>query len=325
MFETTKMYPRRMFDRWLAARDAQAVRRAWTELSPRSHALAPPGRTFTLHGAALLAGAMLGERADWIVDVLGRQPDAQTSGAVDACFLENAWDVNQPAHASWSIHEQRDGSRGVQVVIVGVGSLYGQPDGSSETVVRIFDRDRAVSVCIGSNRVATIGDVDIAPLDLLWFSESHAMDSAGLVAHLLAELHYESLPWGHLLEAGARSIYGRLPNAAIDRVIAFLRAGVEPPRDPARFEVPPTPPASAEKVWEWDISETFNPHYDATASPHGLSYGCEIQGPFCGYDRLGAQSWEEFLTVGPPARIRMPASIAAEIRAYALTRRPAQE
>ncbi len=76
-----------------------------------------------------------------------------------------------------------------------------------------------------------------------------------------------------------------------------------------------------ERVWEWAVVDAFNPRYDATASPAGLQYGCEIQGPCCGYDQVGAQSWDEFGTAGPPARIRMPAAIAAAIRAYAVERR----
>jgi hypothetical protein len=58
--------------------------------------------------------------------------------------------------------------------------------------------------------------------------------------------------------------------------------------------------------------------YDATPSVEGLTYYCETKGPFCGYDRVGSQSWDEFLAGGPPANVEMPPSIAAEIRAYAL-------
>lgn len=45
------------------------------------------------------------------------------------------------------------------------------------------------------------------------------------------------------------------------------------------------------------------------------------EGPFCGYDSMGSQTWDEFLAIGPPARIHMPASIAAKIKAYALARK----
>ncbi len=70
----------------------------------------------------------------------------------------------------------------------------------------------------------------------------------------------------------------------------------------------------------WDVVDCFNPRYDATASAAGLRYGCDIQGPFCGYDHEGTQSWDEFLASGPLPHIRMPDLIAAEIRAYALER-----
>lgn len=75
------------------------------------------------------------------------------------------------------------------------------------------------------------------------------------------------------------------------------------------------------QVWEWRVEETFDPRYDATTTETGLEYGCEIKGPFCGYDGQGAQTWQEFLDAGPPAKIRMPGDIAASIRAYALARK----
>ena len=71
------------------------------------------------------------------------------------------------------------------------------------------------------------------------------------------------------------------------------------------------------RVWEWDVEAPFFPHYDAVASSDGLAYGREIKGPFCGYDAQGTQTWAQFLADGPPAKIEMPAAIAAEIRAYA--------
>lgn len=75
------------------------------------------------------------------------------------------------------------------------------------------------------------------------------------------------------------------------------------------------------RAWEWDIDDAFHSRYDASASQGGLSYGCEIKGPFCGYDGQGSQSWDEFLAAGPPERIHMPASIAAEIRAHFVARK----
>lgn len=76
------------------------------------------------------------------------------------------------------------------------------------------------------------------------------------------------------------------------------------------------------KVWEWAAEGPFNPRYYAEASPQGLSYHCEIQGPFCGYDAVGGQTWDEFVTNGPLATVQMPTWIAEEIRAIASARTP---
>jgi hypothetical protein len=81
-----------------------------------------------------------------------------------------------------------------------------------------------------------------------------------------------------------------------------------------------TPSESDWRRWEWRVVETFNPRYDADASSEGLSYYCEIQGPFCGYDAVGKQSWSEFLALGPPTNIEMPSDIADQIRRYATER-----
>jgi hypothetical protein len=76
---------------------------------------------------------------------------------------------------------------------------------------------------------------------------------------------------------------------------------------------------SDQRVWDWHVKGSFNPHYDVTATREGLSYYCEIQGPFCGYDAVGKQSWDEFLSAGPLRQVQMPSSIEAEVRAYAKT------
>jgi len=81
-------------------------------------------------------------------------------------------------------------------------------------------------------------------------------------------------------------------------------------------------PEDWSRVWEWPgNTQFFNERFDARASVKGLAYGSEIDGPFCGYDAAGSQSWEEFEAAGPPDRIRMPASIADEIRAHVAARR----
>lgn len=69
-------------------------------------------------------------------------------------------------------------------------------------------------------------------------------------------------------------------------------------------------------LWEWDVEDAFNPRYDARVSEEGVAYGCEIQGPFCGYDAHGRQSWKEFFASGPPEKIHMPAHILAAIREH---------
>jgi len=47
--------------------------------------------------------------------------------------------------------------------------------------------------------------------------------------------------------------------------------------------------SATEKSWEWKVEDSFNPRYDAWVTAEGLSYACEIQGPFCGYDSEGKQ------------------------------------
>ncbi|MBX3227812.1 MAG: hypothetical protein KIT84_15755 [Labilithrix sp.] len=74
------------------------------------------------------------------------------------------------------------------------------------------------------------------------------------------------------------------------------------------------------RTWKWEAKADFYPHYDVTASAGGLDYGCEIKGPFCGWDPCLWQSWDAFLTAGAPAYMQMPASIAEEIRTYAVAR-----
>lgn len=321
-----------MLERWLDARAADDVRTAWTALAPTRHEFSTRDRTLTMYGAARLAEAMLGKRPDWITNVYSRPTVFQSRGDVEAVFLENAWDVNQYVNESWDVYEERDGAHGVQVVMVGVGSASGQPDGSSETVVRIFDSDRAASMRIGSNIVSTIGTVDLAPLDLLRFSHSHPLPN-GVVVHapLLAMLGYGGgLPWGYELDVSGSSIYGQLPNADIERIIAALpnieRVATEVAIAAQAKAIEDTKQAaismanSPVPAWDWKGEGTFNPHFDATPSEEGIAYGCDTNGPFGGYDRVGAQTWDEFLAAGAPERVQMPPGIAAQIRAYALGR-----
>lgn len=259
-----------MFERWLAARDADAVRSAWIALAPRR---VDVGRALTLRDAARLAELLLGTPFEWIANVYVRPPDSQSDRVVDACFLDDAWDVHDRVRETWQVHEQRDGARGVQVVFVGIGTIEGRPEGGSEVVVRIFDRDGAVSLRVGASHVSTIGGIAI---DL-----------------------------------------GAWPGPA------------EQPRPRTidkPLRVPELAPPSVDddgehRVWEWSVEGPFNPRMSVTASGDKLLYGREIQGPFCGYDGIGSQTWDELLTNGP--LLDVPDAIATDIRAYVERRRKA--
>jgi len=72
------------------------------------------------------------------------------------------------------------------------------------------------------------------------------------------------------------------------------------------------------KEWTWDVVDTFDPQYDATATSEGVAYGVDVKGPACGWAQAGSQTWEEYLASGPPRHLHMPESIASEVRAFAL-------
>lgn len=181
-------------ERWLSARTAGALRLAWAELAPRRRDLAR--HQLTLHGAARLAGALLGERADWLLAPVTAAPAFEADRVVEDCFFDAAWDNPQRCHETWCLDERRAGDRGVQLAVVSCGSAGGRPEGGSATVVRIFDRDRAASLVIETGKVATVGELDLAPLDLLRFSQAFLLPSVGdprealrgLVALLASEL-----------------------------------------------------------------------------------------------------------------------------------------
>jgi hypothetical protein len=239
-----------MLERWLAARDADAVRGAWAALAPVRHEITTARRQLTLHGAAQLAGAMLGERADWIVDVKGRPPAFAVDRVVDRGFVDHVWDIGGETRETWALHEQRDGLRGVQVLFVTGEALTGRPEGGGVTIVRVFDRDRAASIHVEGTTVATIGDIDLVPLDLYDFVQSFelpvARDGLAMLRSLVADLErnvtitptsygytittVHGLPWGHMLELGMANaeprgfVKLRLPGADIDRLLARLGA-----------------------------------------------------------------------------------------------------
>lgn len=234
-----------MLESWLAARDAASVRAAWAALSPVSHLIGSrPSRTLTLHGAARLAEVMLGERADWIVDVT-RPPDYEVDRVVGDTYFDEVWNGPQSCHETWRLWEQRDGARGVQLANIGAGSIGGQPDGGGQVFVRVFDRDRAASIAIDTRRVSTIGDVDLAALDLLRFNAplaiapattTHVETLRGLLGQLGAELdvHFAtSLRWPRIDGGGAgadRQAFGEGGRAITikhDRSYGWILAEVE--------------------------------------------------------------------------------------------------
>ena len=112
--------------------------------------------------------------------------------------------MNEPNDETLTIHQQRDGLRGVQLIMISSGTITGRPEGGGVNAVRVFDRDRAAVVPIDAwgAEVATIGDIDLSPLDLLEVSRPftlHAGDhdvptARALVAQLVAEVdaHYDT-------------------------------------------------------------------------------------------------------------------------------------
>jgi hypothetical protein len=179
------------------------VRSAWQSLAAQRHEVGRRGRELTLHGAAQLAGAMLGTRADWIVKP-DRPADYRYDDVSDGSFVDDAWDVTGPCRETWDLHEQRDGDRGVQLLAVTSGTIEGRPEGGGVNVVRIFDGARAASVTLSSNNVSTVGAIDLAPLDLYRAGQGFTVDAAvpevdmlrALVAQLAGELdaHYDTSP-----------------------------------------------------------------------------------------------------------------------------------
>lgn len=201
------------FADWLDARDSAALARAWTALEPAHHAFGHAGWAVNAFGATQLASHFLGvprERLQWLTLDDDGPPLVSLERAATHCFLENAIDVHAALAEHWQVREWADGSRGVQLVTVGyrVADGYGET-GTAATVVRIFDRDARIGASIhcGSQRVSTIGALDLGPLDLLehtatfrnpaWKKHDLAT-TRGLVAQLAAELdaHFDvSAAW----------------------------------------------------------------------------------------------------------------------------------
>ena len=215
-----------MFEPWLSARDAVSMRDAWSRLAPKRHELPDRGRQLTLHGAAELAAAMLGERASWIVECDRTTPDYHSAGASDVGFaLDDAWDMTSECSVTWDVWERP----GVQVVRIGAGSLSGPPEGGSHTVVRVYAGDRAASVVIDTNIVSTVGAVDLAPLDLLGYSGSFKLAepatielARGVLAHLAAEhdAHFDTSAQWPLAGGTSRQAF---PDG--ERTVAITESG----------------------------------------------------------------------------------------------------
>ena len=201
------------FADWLEARDSAALERAWTALAPVHNALGRAGWHLDGFGAAQLASSFLGvplDRLHWLTrtgdalrdDATAPPPELVDRNAAEFCFVDDALDIRAACYEHWQLRELVIGDRGVQLLTVGY--RLDEQSGDTGTVIRIFDRaaQRGASIYCGSQRVSTIGDVDLGPLDLFvhtatfrnaaWKTHDLAT-TRGLVAQLAAEIdaHYD--------------------------------------------------------------------------------------------------------------------------------------
>jgi hypothetical protein len=240
------------FDAWLDARDGKSLAAAWSELAPTTIELAPPQATSDIgiqgwyrtgYPAAQLASVWLGRPVEsfaWLAPYDSLDHDLERAGAptpifkvgrgVEVSFLEHA--VNErDCYEEWDLREARVGNRGVQRLFVAWGRSDGTRDGGEGgrgTVVRFFDREKRIGVCVPlySCKVSLIGDVDIdvrEPLDLFDFNPSlrvpawatYDLDKVrGLIAQLATEVdaHYDqSASWPRFgdsrYENGPHAVY----------------------------------------------------------------------------------------------------------------------
>jgi hypothetical protein len=164
------------FSDWLDARDSETLARVWSGLDKNLVEVGAPDWDITVHGAAQLAAAVLAwpiERLAWLAlpDEEMPAPTFETKRTVERCFVELGIDLHGACYESWTIREECEGGRGVQHVSVGYahhddGTREG--GGGSKRVVRVFDRAAGIgaSIGIGSRSVATIGEINVAALDL---------------------------------------------------------------------------------------------------------------------------------------------------------------
>lgn len=185
---------------WLTARDPDTLRRTWKALPARVHPVGDIQRKIDLYSAIALARSM-GFDAAWMLDLHNQLPiyDAQRLGT--STYLDHCWDVTDELRENLRIYEHRDGLHGVQLVQISAGTVTGRPEGGGVNVVRIVDGTRAAVIAIEQN-VATIGDIDLSPLELRMYSSSFTLASKtadvetarALVAQLAGELdaHFDT-------------------------------------------------------------------------------------------------------------------------------------
>jgi hypothetical protein len=188
-----------LLERWLAARDAPSIRTAWKALAPTVRDVGT--HRLTREGAVQLAFAMVGDRHEWLLKEPYTADFENSDTIVPEVFVDHGWDIDEQCRCYFKLWEKRDGVRGVQLLRVGCGSVSGQPDGAELQFVRIFDRERAVSVQLDSTKVATIGEVDLAPLDLVrassvttYAAQADVGTVRGLMAQVAADVdaHYDT-------------------------------------------------------------------------------------------------------------------------------------
>jgi len=198
-----------VFDEWLDARDGESMRSAWAALAPTTHEVAELGSgwSVTAHAAAQLAHAFLGwplDRLDWLCRPLDevRELAHRTFSAerdVTFSFLDNAFSVREACHETLTIYEDTDGPRGVQHILGGfdIPGATGWDAGGGAVVVRIFDREKQIgaSVITSTRYVSTIGDIDLARLELFtkndMFRVPKPRDSLAFVRGVIAQLGAE--------------------------------------------------------------------------------------------------------------------------------------
>lgn len=190
---------------WLQAREHTAHEQAWASLGARRVDVGDGTWRMCPAGCARFAAALLGwplDRVAWLTaeDDARGAPTATASGAVTASTLDGrSLNIGPDSYEEWRVWEEREGDRGVQRVRVDATWDDGsrEPSGTSVEVIRVFVGDRAVSLDRSyGNDIYVIGDVDLAPLDVLgaYFNfqlpwPAHDPDGVrGLLAQLADEL-----------------------------------------------------------------------------------------------------------------------------------------